>query len=521
MQEKKTRVPANWSRRSALVSLAGAPVLTTMLGAESNEQTALQDKLAADPRRPQYHFLPPAHWMNDPNGPIYWKGVYHMFYQYNPNAAVWGDMHWGHAISDDMIHWRHLQPALAPTPGLADSGGCFSGTAVINQDRVEFLYTGVRPIKESEATIRNGAHSLVETQCVAIANDDSLRTWSKLPAPVIQAPPAGLVVNGFRDPSPWRQQDWWYMVLGSGFANRGGAVLLYRSKDLRNWEYVHPLLQREPTNGAGFNPYSLSEVWECPEFFPLGNKHVLIVSTSSKVWWWSGSLEQTGMTFHPEQSGIVDYGSYYAAKTQLDKSGNRIIWGWSQETRPVQEYSASGWSGVMALPRVLSLASDGRLRMTFASEAYQLRKEETRLRLPLDEGAFQKQIAALRVKNYCAEILCEMRSSSQPFELALVDNQAKQCLSIRSGGKHAGEVSIDGQPASVSLISGGLKFHIYVDGSVIEILINNEVSYTKRLYLPGEKAAELHFTFNGSTKDIVGLTMWDLASVSNNRLTRS
>ena len=90
----------------------------------------MQARLAADPLRPQFHLLPVKSWMNDPNGPILWNGLYHMFYQYNPNAAVWGDMHWNHAVSEDMIHWHHMPIALAPTPGWDDADGCFTGSAV-------------------------------------------------------------------------------------------------------------------------------------------------------------------------------------------------------------------------------------------------------------------------------------------------------------------------------------------------------------------------------------------------------
>src|SRR6266566_6183675 len=82
-----------------------------------------RERLAADPLRPQYHLLPAKNWMNDPNGPMHWNGRYHMFFQYNPNAAVWGDMHWAHAVSEDMIHWRHLPIALAPSPGQSDADG--------------------------------------------------------------------------------------------------------------------------------------------------------------------------------------------------------------------------------------------------------------------------------------------------------------------------------------------------------------------------------------------------------------
>src|SRR6266704_1249689 len=110
-------------------------------------QAALHNQfssIAHDPLRPEYHLLPPHNWMNDPNGPIYWKGKYHLFYQLNPHAAVWGDMHWGHAISTDMVHWHHEPIALAPTPGGADSEGCFSGSAVVEGGVPTFIYTGVQ-----------------------------------------------------------------------------------------------------------------------------------------------------------------------------------------------------------------------------------------------------------------------------------------------------------------------------------------------------------------------------------------
>ena len=167
--------------------------------------------------------------------------------------------------------------------------------------------------------------------------------WTKLAAPVIAASPPGMQVNGFRDPSPWRQGDWWFTVLGSGIANQGGAVLLYKSKDLRNWEYVRVLAGRNQNEAKTFDPYDPWDVWECPEFFAFRSKHVLICSTEGKAYWQSGQLDPETMQFHAEQSGILDYGPFYAPKTQLDNSGNRILWGWIQETRPVEQYKAAGW----------------------------------------------------------------------------------------------------------------------------------------------------------------------------------
>jgi Glycosyl hydrolases family 32 N-terminal domain/Stage II sporulation protein E (SpoIIE) len=124
------------------------------------QQTPPHD-LAHDPLRPEYHLLPQHNWMNDPNGPIWWKGKYHLFYQLNPHAAVWGDMHWGHAISADMVHWHHEPIALAPTAGGADSEGCFSGSAVVLGSVPTFIYTGVQNAPKDQATLRDGNDKLV------------------------------------------------------------------------------------------------------------------------------------------------------------------------------------------------------------------------------------------------------------------------------------------------------------------------------------------------------------------------
>src|ERR1700739_797566 len=152
-------------RRREFLALAGALPLAAGVPAK---------KLAADPQRPQYHLLPAANWMNDPNGPIFWQDQYHMFYQYNPNGAFWGDMHWGHAVSTDMVHWKHLPVALAPTPSGPDAGGGFTGTATTASGRVLMLYTGGRPVPRDLATIKDGNPPLLETQCMAAADDPEL-----------------------------------------------------------------------------------------------------------------------------------------------------------------------------------------------------------------------------------------------------------------------------------------------------------------------------------------------------------
>lgn len=501
---------------SGTAAAAGGIAIRRFASAPSVFAAASPAELAADPRRPRYHLLPPANWMNDPNGPIFRNGQYHMFYQYNPNGAYWGDMHWGHAVSPDMVHWRHLPVALAPTPGGPDAGGCFSGSALADGDQVAVLYTGVVWAPESEATSRNGVHSLRESQCLAIGTGKDLTTWTKVPAPVIAAPPAGLDVTGFRDPAPWRHGDAWYLEVGSGIRGQGGAVLLYRSTDLHHWEYLHLLAYGSVAGQAASDPVAAGDMWECPDFFPLGRKHVLIHSTQGKAFWQSGEFDPVALVFHAERGGILDYGAYYAPKSQLDGSGNRILWGWILETRPEAEYRAAGWAGVMSLPRLLTLDENGDLQIEPARQVESLRGKHQRLRLSGSDDADRRSLARMLVEDGCGEILCSFYRGADPLELALVAPQAggPPWLTCRYDPSRPGEILIDGQPIAL----GGdanrpAELRIYLDGSVIECFVNRRGAVTRRFYAPGASAPAIAVRIAGSLVNLADLSMWELSPI--------
>ena len=539
--------PNKIDRRQLLSSAAKAAAASTLLSnkviqALAEPALAPQFTLAADPRRPQFHLLPARNWMNDPNGPIFWKGHYHMFFQYNPHAAVWGDMHWDHAISPDMIHWHHLPVALAPTPGGPDSEGCFTGTCILHNGSPTLIYTGVQNMPperiEAEATIRDGHNNFKETQLYATSSDPELRTWTKRPTPVIPAPPPGMKVTGFRDPAPWREPalypDGWLMAVGSGTKEHGGCVLLYKSKDLQTWEYLHPVIGSAKTGSDATNPVDSGDMWECPDLFPLGNKHVLIYSTQGKVFWKTGAMSASDLLFHEEQSGLLDYGSFYAPKTQLDKQGNRILWGWIQETRPEAEFSASGWAGLISLPRVLTIGPDGRLRITVAPIAEKLRQHEQKLELKPQKTAGELQ-SSQTLKGACGEILCQLKIGQTPFTLDLLDTKlhteapkdpttavASQVslLSIRYSHANPKELVVDQQRVPINLNSSDpLELRIYIDGSVIELFVNNQTTYTKRFYYPGQSAPEIAVNITGNPSDIARLSLWQLTPISKDRLT--
>jgi beta-fructofuranosidase len=522
----RRRFLSSAAKTAAACAALNSPLLQSLAAAQSSAATGPTANLASDPRRPQFHLLPAANWMNDPNGPIYWKGRYHMFFQYNPNAAVWGDMHWAHAVSPDMIHWQHLPVALAPTPGSPDADGCFSGTAVVRNGAVAFLYTGVAKAPFDQATLRDGHNNFKETQCYASSTDPLLRTFTKLPAPVIPAPPLGIEVTGFRDPAPWREpallKDGWLMAVGSGEAKKGGAVLLYQSQDLQNWKYLHLLSSGAAKSASETNPVDSGEMWECPDVFPLGGKHVLIYSTEGKVFWQSGQIDPQELVFHPQQTGLLDYGSFYAPKTQLDKHGNRILWGWIPETRPDAEFSASGWAGLMSLPRVLTLGPDDRLRIAVAPAAEKLRQKEQKLQLAPAKPGGTELLSDARLKDACGEIHCIARPGSEPFTLDLINPADPQAslISVRYSRANPKELVVDLQRLPIELAAGEpLDLHFYIDGSVIELFANHQVTLTKRFYYPGPAAPEIAVSITGKREDLTRLSLWQLAPISSNRLT--
>ena len=391
----------------------------------------------ADPLRPVYHFMPQQNWMNDPNGLIYHNGNYHMFYQYNPNGAYWGDMHWGHAVSKDLVHWKHLPIALAPTPGGPDKDGVFSGCCRIHNGKPTMIYTSVNP----------------ETQSIATSDDDLL-TWKKYAGnPVIAGPPEGLHVVGFRDPCLWREGDEWMMALGSGFKEANGAVLLYSSKDMLHWKYLHTLAE-SPNAEMG-------TMWECPNFFPLGGKHVLLVSADRpirKVLYFVGTYKDRRFTW--DKHGIFDNGGfYYAPQTFPDAEGRRTIFGWSWEGRSDAEQKASGWAGVQTLPRLLSLTSDGDLAMAPHPAVLGLRGRRA---IGPPGPATEVHAVFARPQGEVAHIYG---------------------MPLSYDGK---ELAIQGHGVALTLGSNeSLDLRIFLDHSMVEIYANGRTALTTRIYPDG------------------------------------
>jgi beta-fructofuranosidase len=422
--------------------------------------------LSADPDRPQCHFLPPAAWMNDPNGPIWHNAEYHLYYQHNPKAAKWDTMHWGHAASRDLLHWKHLPIALAPTPGGPDKDGCFSGCAVVDSGRPTLIYTGVRP----------------EVQCLATSDD--WVTWTKHPRnPVIAAPPPGIDTPGFRDPHVWREGNEWLLLVGAGFRGVGGTALLYSSRDLVEWTYLKPLLTGKIDPRLKGGDVARGEMWECPDFFPVGDKWLLIVSTMGKVLYWLGRWKDRAFT--PEQEGVLVHGCYYAPKSCLAADGRRrLIWGWLREERSQEAQLAAGWSGVMSLAAAPSLGRDGGLRLAPAAEYAKLRRKKNARPQMANPECFEARL--------WTDADCSIERGGAP--LLAVDAAA--------GRMKAGASSAPFKPGYHS---------VFVDGSVVEVFSDDGTRLAGRVYGARGKI--------GAAGRNLRIETWDLTPISKDRLT--
>jgi beta-fructofuranosidase len=358
-----------------------------------------------------------------------------------------------------MIRWKHMPVALAPTPDGDDQDGCFTGSAVDDRGTATVVYTAVKSVAPDQATLRDSTHNFLETQCLATSSDSDLRTWKKLSKPVL-LPPREPGLTGFRDPCLWRTDNTWFMGIGSGIKGAGGRALLYRSKNLRDWEYLHQLASGKRNGKQTNDSVDAGEMCECPDFFALGKKHVLLYCTERKVYWESGELDPKELVFHQEKRGLLDYGAFYAPKSQLDASGRRILWGWITETRPETEYSAAGWAGCMSLPRVPTLAEDGTLRMAVIPEMAKLREKEMSV-LPKTGGKDRLEtLRGLELKAAAAEI--ELRFRPGLMHLAISDGVQDIVRVVIDPTQNSKELQIEDHAASFAFThDAAYRLHIF------------------------------------------------------------
>ncbi len=376
--------------------------------------------------RPAIHFATARGWMNDPNGLIQTNGRVHMFYQHNPDGLALENIAWGHASSADLWSWQDHPLALVPEPDGPDRDGCFSGCAVVADGRPHVLYTGV-----------NGKDQL---PCLARAADQDLIRWTRDPGnPVIASPPPGEQVRAFRDHSAWHNGTAWYQVVGGGLQDRGGALFLYRSADLRHWQYqgVFAAAADHGLEGA---------IWECPDVFVLGDTTVVVVSvwdgTPPYVMWMTGRV--SGQRFVPTAHGRCDDGHrYYAPQSLWLADGRRVAFGWLRECLGELNGQDRSRVGAMSLPRELFLDAAGSLRSRPAREL-----DGARRNVLLDRLVHGRATADLA--------LCARSAGAAEIGLTPIGRDVTS-VTLRLAGPAGADVQIKVAAGGVEILEGGRR----------------------------------------------------------------
>ncbi|KAG8079151.1 hypothetical protein GUJ93_ZPchr0007g3779 [Zizania palustris] len=374
----------HWAFLLFLVLLSSESNIPCRNGVEATQRVFLYPQspkvssIVSKRYRTAYHFQPLSNWINDPNGPMYYNGIYHQFYQYNPNGSIWGNIVWGHSVSTDLINWIRLEPAIERTTP-SDINGCWTGSAtILTGDQPVIIYTGAD-------TEKRQVQNIVLPKNLS---DPYLRQWKKLKNnPLIQPVGPGLNSGQFRDPTTgWIGPDGLWRIAVGAELNGYSAAILYKSKDFMKWTRVdHPL-----------HSSNASTMWECPDFFavlpgknngldlsaaiPNGAKHVLKISLDYCDKYMIGVYDLKRDTFVPDTIlddrrlwSRIDYGNYYASKSFFDsKRGRRIIWGWTNETDSTSDDVAKGWAGIHAIPRTVWLDSDGKQLLQWPVEEVEL-----------------------------------------------------------------------------------------------------------------------------------------------------
>ena len=504
-----------------LLSLLLAPVFLAPLPAQQPSYD--------QPWRPQYHFTPPKNFMNDPNGTVFYKGEYHLFYQYNPEGNVWGHMSWGHAVSNDLVHWQNLPVALHEVPG---EYMVYSGSAVVDWNNTSGLCKNPDPQDRScLIAIYTAAYKDRQKQHLAFSNDRG-RTWTNYSG----NPVADLDAPDFRDPNVfwYEPQHKWVMV--AVLADERTALIL-DSDDLKHW-----------TKRSTFGPAGdTAGQWECPDLIELPiegsqeKKWVLIINRNpgapaggTGTRYLIGNFDGAKFASEVADTPVLwaDWGKdFYATNTWNDmpKDDGRRVWiGWFSNWQYANVEPTVLWRGAQSVPRSLMLRRySGGLRMVQrpVRELQSLRHEKLRVK-DLSVAEANQKIKATRATGETFEIEAELQPG-QAEEIGFRLRKGKDAETLVGFDAAQGEVFVDrmrsgdvsfsrdfpGRFAAELEKRGQVSLHIFVDRSSVEVFVNDgERVLSDRIYPPPGSAGIEVYAKGGGGK-IVSLTMWELDSI--------
>jgi fructan beta-fructosidase len=469
--------------------------------------------------RPQFHFSPKSGWMNDPNGLVYFDGEYHLFYQYYPDSTVWGPMHWGHAVSRDLITWNQLPVALSP-----DSlGYIFSGSAVIDIKNTSGFGSVEKPPMVAIFTYHNpvlekSGSNIFQNQGIAYSLDKG-RTWTKYSGnPVLKNPG----IRDFRDPKMFWNSDLGKWELIMAVKDR---VHIYSSSDMKSWTFESEFGKDLGAHGG---------VWECPDLFPIDiagttvKKWVMLVSINpggpnggSATQYFTGNFD--GHKFVPDETEIkwVDWGrDNYAGVTWSnipENDGRRIFIGWMSNWDYANVVPATTWRSASTIPREVTLLEDNGhyfLSSLPLSEFDRLRIKSSMVSVGMQSFNGEKEIPIRKVSLMQSELLFGFELATSPADTIgiILENTNKERL-ILGYSKSQRQFYIDRRTAGNSSFSKdfaristasydarpALKLHLFIDASSVEVFVDDGRLVMTNLVFPGEKYTSLKLFSKGGS----------------------
>ena len=480
--------------------------------------------------RLQFHFSPKEKWMNDPNGLVYFNDEYHLFFQFHPFGTTWGPMHWGHAVSKDLIHWEQLPIALYPD----EHGAIFSGSAVVDWNNTSGFFPdepGLVAIYTS-ADKNPDSDMYLQRQSLAYSKDNG-RTWTKYDGnPVL----SDASLSDFRDPKvSWHEEtNRWVMALATG-----QSITVFTSRNLKDWEFASEF---------GKHAGSHDGVWECPDLFrlpvegePSNQKWVLLVSIGdnpefkegSRTQYFIGDFDGTTFINHYSNETILwlDHGrDNYAGVSWSDmptEDSRRVYIGWMSNWRYANQVPTEGWRSAMTLPRELSLISNEsgyQLVQKVVAEVDTIRKGSqvyNGLLLEPNQPTSYKLTSSLMEINLEFETL-----TSTSITIALQNNDeertlirydaARQQLAVdptNAGVNHFSEAFATVQEASLKMEDHRIKLQVFIDASSIEVFANGGKQAITSLIFPKVPYNQLVLLSYGGNTQISSLKLTELDSI--------
>jgi sucrose-6-phosphate hydrolase SacC (GH32 family) len=462
---------------------------------------------AKDTLRPQYHYTPYQGWINDPAGLVQYKGRHHLFSQYYPTSPLWGPMHWSHAESTDAVHWRELPVALYPKPPAqaGDESGRFTGSAMVDRGELHLVFTDYTDLRYHPGAVQ-------ENVIVASSKDGVNFTLSER-NPVIPGPPAGAPAF-FRDPKVFRDpiDNSWKMAIGATTSDNKGQVQLYRGTDAFTWSHVGVLYTGDGTTGG---------VWECPNFFPLGNKWVLFYGGNAVGIYEIGTYD--GKTFKSEKRGLLDAGpASYAMQWYKDQSGRDLAITWMGNwPTPKWPSRANGWAGQQSITRELFLRADGGLGSRPIAELDKLASGPVK---KLDKQQVGDQPVSLFANASTARLKLTIdlgATAASSFTLSLFQSRAEATLLTYEKGSRVLRLDTTnagyGQPGKWEAVLGApannkLALDIFLDRSVLEVYAGDGTVFSAAVFPRYKESTGISLVASGGTVAVGSVSLTPLGS---------